>query len=166
VTQSEQQQQQREEDAFGRLECLLEQLPVMEAKGKRLSRAREAQRLLELQKHFDVLKREYDEYHRVRDTALLAAREAGERGDNAAQSREQGTVRGYAELIALRTAPLQRARLALEEAWASSPLSPGAPLEDEVLDGAELAALEQEIAEYQRDYQETYALCQQLEKTI
>jgi hypothetical protein len=155
---------EEETAAFERLEGLLERLPAMEAKGECLNRAREAQRLLDQRERLEVLEREYAEYHRIRDAALRASQEAAERGDKTAQARELGVVRGYAELIALRAAPLQQARRALEDVWASSPFAPDTELAAETLAEAELAALEREITAYQREYQDTYALCQRFEE--
>jgi hypothetical protein len=153
---------QGELNAFERLEGLLAQLPAMQLEGERLSRAREARHLLELRNHAQVLEQEYLNYQGIYTTALGAAQEAAERGDAAAQARERGIARSYAEIIATRVAPLQRAHQTLENAWESSALSRNDSLEELALDDAAFAALEQRIASYQQDYQETYSRCQEL----
>jgi hypothetical protein len=151
-----------EQNAFERLETLLAQLPAMQTEGERLGRAREARRLLELQRHLRVLEQEYQGYYAIHDTAKAAAQDALERDDATALARERGIMRGYAELIATRVAPLKRAQQTLEEAWQASPLTPDDSLEQLALDETTFAALEQNIADYQQDYEETYSRCQAL----
>ncbi|MDR2106224.1 MAG: hypothetical protein LBP24_02320 [Coriobacteriales bacterium] len=153
------------QDAFERLQALMERLPEMQEKGASLSRAREARRLIALRGQTEALEQEYASYQRIYDTALAAAQEADVRGDSGALARERGIARSYAELIATRTAPLQRAREALAAQWESSSFAPGElpQLADAALDEATFAALEQEVASYQQDFQETYALCKKLE---
>jgi hypothetical protein len=148
-------------DAFERLETLLSQLPTMQEKGNQLSRAREARRLLELQSYEQVLRQEYAGYKSIHADAMAAAHAASVQGDSAAEAREHGVVRGYAELMATRVAPLQRASQALSDALASSTLALDDPLKELSLDNATFAALEHEIATYQRDYQKTYEHCQE-----
>jgi hypothetical protein len=143
-------------------------LPEMQEAGMRLSRAREARRLLALRAEAQVREREYAEYQRVYDTATAAAREAAARGDADTEAHERGIARSYAELIAVRTAPLRRAQQALVEAEESSPFAieesrESTALDEAALDEASFVALEQDIADYQRDYEETYALCQALD---
>lgn len=158
-------------DAFERLEVLMERLPAMQEKGALLNRARVARRLIELRGQLRILEQEQANYQHAYDTALAAAQEAIERGDNATAAREQGIARTYAELIATRVAPLQRARRALDKEVESGPFAPNGSgasdasdgqLEGAALKDAAFAALEQEIADYQRDFQETYTLCEAL----
>jgi hypothetical protein len=137
----------------------------MQLEGDRLSRAREARLLLELRSHAQVLEREYLNYQNIYTTALGAAQEASERNDAASQARERGIARSYAEIIATRVAPLKRAHQAFEDAWESSALSRNDPLEELALDDAAFAALEQRVASYRQDYQETYSRCQELMAT-
>jgi hypothetical protein len=153
------------QDAFERLRTLMERLPEMEEKGAHLSRARAARQLIALYDQTEVLEQEYIHYQRIYDTALAAAQEADARGDNEALARERGIARSYAELIATRTAPLQRARTALAAEWESNSFTPGdlPEVTAATLDDATFSTLEQEIADYQQDFQETYALCRELE---
>jgi hypothetical protein len=153
------------EEPFSRLEALMVRLDEMQEKGVCLSRAREARRLLSLREQSRILEHEYAQYQRVYHSALAAAAEAEKQGDQRTLARERGIARGYAELIATRTAPLQRVRcdLAREEEANTFASGSSAEAQDAALDEATFAALEQEIASYQQNFQETYALCKELE---
>lgn len=154
------------QDAFAHLEALMARLPEMQEKGATLNHAREARRLLELLEHLQTLEREVAAYQRIYGAALAAAQKAIERGDDATVARERGIARGYAELIATRAAPLQRARKAFGEGVESGPFASDGlegQLEDAALEDTAFAALEREITDYQQDFQETYALCEALD---
>ena len=120
---------------------------------------------MELRERLQILEQEYAHYQEIFAQASAAATEANKNADAQAEARERGTARAYAELIATRTAPLQRVRADLAQVEQTNPLPAGVSWEQIALTKEEFAALEQAVFSYQKNYQETYELCQKLESS-
>ena len=151
--------------AFNRLDEFLTQLPTMEEQGQRLAVAREARELRTLQATFRALS---EEWHRLSaEYETLTAeeqhlREAGHTGEKRYEVVIE-KIHYLAEHIALRRAPVARAREALETALATGSLALADPLDELALPDDEFADLETAIAAYQREFVTVLERCQKLE---
>ena len=151
--------------AFDRLDELLAQLPTMEEQGQRLAVAREARQLRTLQAAFRPLDEEWHRLNAECDPLMAEERQLREAGRTSEKRYEVvvGKIRYLAEHIALRRAPVARAREALETALATGSLALADPLDELALPDDEFADLETAIAAYQREFVTVLERCQKLE---
>ena len=155
--------QSKIDSAFARLQELLEEMPLREAEARELASARKAQHLLQLREKAAVLQNEFDQYQEIYNTALENAESAKASGDTAAESTALGVARSYAELIAVRTAPLRRA----EQVYNDAQKEEGVVSLGEVpLTSDECDAKEQQLRDFAEEYQSVYELCKSYEEEL
>jgi hypothetical protein len=168
-----------EDAAFRRLEELVAELPAMEQQGQRLSAAREARQLRQLAAHYRGLDAEWQRITSEYEALLNSEHErskgeqpAGEQladeqpseGQPSTGSNEAtlAKLRYLSEYIAVRRTPHTRAHEALEAALQSGTLTLDSPLDELALSDEDFAALEQLVADYQAEYRQVLARCQEL----
>ena len=155
--------EQQLEQGFQLLERMMQQLPQMEQHGRTLARARTARGLLTLQQQVQALEKEFDRLGATLAAATAAAEQAAAAKDEAAHGRELATVRMTAEMLALKRAPLERARRELQQAVADSGLSLDDPLDEIAMSDEQFETLAAELSSFQDTLQQTHKLCTELQ---
>ena len=154
----------QKEQAFAKLQALVDRLPEMEEKGSTLARARKAQEIVMLARkvHFEHV--EYDGLLKQEKKAMDAAMKARE--ENASPevidqcNRELfywGTMKSY------KAAPMQNDEFLLKKALEDAGFVSEEEAQKAVLPEDELKALADEVETYQREYTETLELCESFE---
>lgn len=153
--------------AFAHLEELLDRLPAMQEQGERLAQAHAAERIARLaderETHASLLA-DAEERLRAAEDALAHANAAGatETGvrDRGALDEARRAVLQAASWRGFRIGPCQNSERALREALEAGPFRTVNDARAACLDDADRAALEADVAAYQRDYAETLARCE------
>lgn len=173
-----------EEALFRHLEDLVDSLPDMEARSARLAKARAAasiEGLIRAKLTADAELAEADklveqaEERLLRATSPLAAGDDGESVstqtsepesseiDEAIHSAQEQVL--HAGLLrGMRIGPANNAAAELAEALENSPFETVEEARAAMISPEEIALIEQQIADYQRDYNETLAACQSAEQ--
>lgn len=153
--------------AFAHLEELLDRLPAMQKQGARLAQAHAAERIARLanerETHASLLA-DAEERLRAAEDALArvsaaGATEAGARDRGAADEARRAVLQA-ASWRGFRIGPCQNADRALREALERGPFRTVSDARAACLSAADRAALEADVAAYQRDYAETLARCE------
>jgi hypothetical protein len=151
------------EEAFARLEQLVDELPLIQEQDARLTRARDARVLREARERADFLQAEIEGYQHNIDKALKEAKAAADRGDVDEEGRNLGLLRMQDELRYTRLAAAQRAQDELRRLLEQGTLTLEDPLDDYALADDEYAALDARIRAFQEEYHRVFTRCQQLE---
>jgi chromosome segregation ATPase len=155
--------EQQLDQGFQLLEKMTQRLPEMERHARTLARARHARRLLALRRQADGLENEFNRLNATMTAAMGAVERAAAENDEAAQGREMATVRMTAEMVALKRAPLERARRELHQALADGELLLNDALDEIAMTDEQFDALEAELASFQDSLQQTHKLCTELQ---
>jgi hypothetical protein len=151
--------------AFAHLEELLERLPAIQEEDERLTKARNARRLLRAEERARYFEAEIAHIEKTRDQALIDGKRASDEGNAAEEGRNAGLARIYQELYYTRLHYMQRAQDERRDALRQSGLELDDPLlESYALSDEEYAELDARIRDFQRDYQQTFELCYALER--
>lgn len=153
--------------AFAHLEELLDQLPAMQEQGERLIQAHAAERIVRLaaerETHASLLADAEDRLREAEEALARAnAAEAteAEAGDQSSLDHARRAVLQAASWRGFRIGPCQNADRALREALEGSPFRTVDDARVACIPAADCAALEADIAAYQRDYAEALARCE------
>jgi predicted DNA-binding WGR domain protein len=152
------------DEAFEQLEALHARLPAMQEAGERLARAREARRFRELERHSAALEREWERLNTECKALMIEERElrASDEGGEERLGLLHAKIRYLSEIIAVKRAPLEQARVAKDAAWSSASsasFAPDAPLDELALPDEEFLELEQSVTTFQQEYTAAYERC-------
>ncbi len=148
------------DEAFSRLQELVDALPAMEEKGRLLVRAKQAESVVRQAESFQTCKSllgQADDRLAEARSALVQAEAVEEGVDEARRA-----VLHAASLRGFRVGPLQNAETMLCECLASSPFANLDEARLACMEKTVLAELEKEVSDYRESYAEALKLCESL----
>lgn len=153
--------------AFEHLEQLLNDLPNMTQKSDRVIRAARAEEVLAVNRRYEANKRELDKLDSQLEEVTHATEQATvcKEDPHSVESLEslQRTRMYYAAMRGFKVGPVQNDAQALKEALSSGGFASIEEAQAALLSPEEMTRLTKEVEQYQADYAQTLALCQELE---
>lgn len=148
------------DELFDRMQKLLDTLPDMEDKSRKAIRARRATEVVRLGKYHRSEATTLSQIERLFDEHMVARKEALETGDEKHEEEERLVALQLNNQLGYLRGAEENARVNFQQALDESGFKSLEEAETALLSKEELAALEEELDEFQTDYSTTLEACQ------
>ncbi len=150
-----------EERAFAHLQELVDELPRMQELGEKARRAHVAAEVAGVEHELEVARATFARSEAELAEVRARLTQTQEAGDEVQVDHFRREVLFHADQLALAKGPVNDAEFRLSKLLMRENLADARSARAYALAPVALADLDERIAAYQRDYQQTYALCQE-----